>query len=166
MYNSSFRLRDHDISTIAVPYEYKLGGYFRHPHYGIHILYPAITLRTSIEEFSHFMIAHMNGGVWNDIRILNDSTVDLMHTDHFSPENPHYGLGWKVENPLIGKKEYSHGGGYVGVDNDISIVPDNNVGIIIFSNELDSELIPTFVEWRAFEAIQNALFWKANQLSK
>ena len=93
MYNSGFRLRDHNISNIAVPYEFKDGRYFRHPHYGIHILYPAITLRTSIEEYSHFIIAHMNDGVWKDVRILNKTTVDLMHTAHFSPEDKNnYGL--------------------------------------------------------------------------
>ena len=40
MNTSGFRLRDHDIDTIAVPYEFKNNGYFRHPHYGIHVLYP------------------------------------------------------------------------------------------------------------------------------
>jgi CubicO group peptidase (beta-lactamase class C family) len=167
MYNSSFRLRDQDISNIAVPYEHKIGGYFRHPHYGIHILYPAITLRTSIAEFSHFIIAHMNDGVWNNVRILNKSTVDLMHTAHFSPEDKsNYGLGWSIKNPLIGKKTYSHAGNYVGVNNYVAVVPDDDIAVVIFSNEMDSELFPSFVEWRAFETIQNALFWKANQLSK
>ena len=97
MYESSFRLRDHNLENIAVPYEYKNGAYFRHPHYGIHILYPSITLRTSIEEFSHFIIVHMNGGIWNDVRILDEETVELMHKHHFSTDATFdYGLGWFV----------------------------------------------------------------------
>ena len=166
MYNSGFRLRDHNISNIAVPYEFKNKGYFRHPHYGIHILYPAITLRTSIEEYSHFIIAHMNDGMWNDVRILNSTTVNLMHTAHFSPEDKYnYGLGWTIKNPVIGKKEYGHSGGYVGVLDLVTIIPDNGIAVMIFSNELDSELQSTRIEWKAFNAINNLLFWKANQLS-
>ena len=166
MYNSGFRLRDHNISNIAVPYEFKNKGYFRHPHYGIHILYPAITLRTSIEEYSHFIIAHMNDGMWNDVRILNSTTVNLMHTAHFSPEDKYnYGLGWTIKNPVIGKKEYGHSGGYVGVLDLVTIIPDDGIAVMIFSNELDSELQSTRIEWKAFNAINNLLFWKANQLS-
>ena len=104
MYNSSFRLRDHDIDSIAVPYEHKNGGYFRHPHYGAHLVYPAITLRTSTEEFSHFLIAHMNNGVWNGVRILEESTVELMHRAHFSPNDKYnYGLGWTIKKKSIWK---------------------------------------------------------------
>jgi len=166
MFNSSFRLRDHNISNIAVPYEYKNNKYFRHPHYGIHILYPAITLRTSIEEYSHFIIAHMNGGIWNDVKILNSTTVNLMHNAHFSPEDEYnYGLGWVLYNPTIGKKEYGHSGGYVGVLDLVTIIPDDDIAVMIFSNELDSELQSTRLEWMAFNAINNLLFWKANQLS-
>lgn len=165
MFNSSFRLRDHNISNIAVPYEYKYGGYFRHPHYGIPILYPAASLRTSIEEFSHFIIAHMNNGVWRNVRILDKETVDLMHTAHFSPEDEYnYGLGWVLYNPTIGKKEYGHSGGFVGALDLITIIPEDKIAVMIFSNELDSELASTRLEWLAFNAINNALFWKINHL--
>jgi len=165
MYNSSFRLRDHNISNIAVPYEYKDGTYFRHPHYGIHILYPAITLRTSIEEFSHFIIAHMNDGVWNDVRILDKATADLMHTAHFFPEdNFNYGLGWFVSIQDNGKKVISHSGGYVGVLDFVTILLDDDIAVMLFSNELDSELADTMIENMAIRAINNALFWKAYQL--
>jgi CubicO group peptidase (beta-lactamase class C family) len=167
MHNSGFRLRDHNISNIAVPYEFKNNKYFRHPHYGIHVLYPAITLRTSIEEYSHFIIAHMNEGVWNDIRILNSTTVELMHSAHFSPEDKYnYGLGWTIENPTIGKKEYGHSGGYVGVLDLVTIIPDDDIAVIIFSNELDSELKSTRIEWKAVNSINNILFWRAYRFSK
>ncbi len=166
MYNSSFRLRDHNISKIAIPYEHKKDGYFPHPHYGIYVIHPAITLRTSVEEYSHFLIAFMNGGIWNSIRILNESTVELMHTAHFSPEDKHnYGLGWQIKTDKFGKKEISHSGGYVGVHDLITILPDKDVAVIIFANELDSELISTTIERYAFKFIRNAIFAKANRLA-
>jgi CubicO group peptidase (beta-lactamase class C family) len=165
MNTTSFRLRDHNIDTIAVPYEFKNGEYFRHPHYGIHVLYPAITLRTSIEEYSHFIIAHMNGGVWNGIRILNESTVELMHKAHFSPNDKYnYGLGWQVTNTLS-QKTYGHSGGYVGVLDIVTIIPEDDTAVIFFSNELDSELHATRTEWIAVNAMNNALFLKAKRIT-
>jgi CubicO group peptidase (beta-lactamase class C family) len=162
---TGFRLRDVDINNIAVPYEYKDGGYFRHPHYGIHVLYPAITLRTSIEDYSHFIIAHMNGGVWNGVRILNASTVELMHTAHFSPDDENnYGLGWQVTNSPS-EKSYGHGGGYVGVLCHVTIIPDEDIAVIFFSNELDSELHATRAQWIAVGLMINALFVKARRIT-
>ena len=166
MYNSSFRLKDHDIDSIAVPYEYKDNGYFRHPHYGIHVVYPAITLRTSTEEFSHFIIAFINGGTWNGVSILKPETVELMHTAHYSPRDKYnYGLGWALTNKLIGKDEISHSGGYVGVHDDVTIIPRDEIGVILFSNELDSELLASRTERKAFNAIKDALFNKAQRLA-
>lgn len=166
MYNSSFRLKDHNISNIAVPYEFKNGGYFRHPQYGIHLIYPAITLRTSIEEYSHFIIAHMNGGVYNGVRILNESTVELMHTAHFSPDDKYnYGLGWQITRKPFGKIQISHSGGYVGALDIVTIKPDKNIAVILFSNELDSELLGTKIERYAFSHIYKALFLKANRIA-
>ena len=162
---TGFRLRDVDIDTIAVPYEFKNDAYFRHPQYGIHVLYPAITLRTSIEDFSHFIIAHMNGGVWNGVRILNESTVQLMHTAQFSPSDTYnYGLGWEVTNKPF-QKTYGHSGGYVGALNLITIRPEYNTAVILFTNALDSELHSTRMEWKAISAINKALFFKAKRIA-
>lgn len=165
MKTSGFRLRDHTIEDIAVPYEFKDGHYFRHPHYGIHVLYPAITLRTSIEDFSHFIIAHMNGGVWNGVRILQESTVEMMHTAQFSPRDTYnYGLGWSITNKLF-EKTYGHSGGYVGVHNLVTIDPEEDIAVLLFANELDSELHATRMERQAYYAIFDALFAKAKRIS-
>ena len=165
MQNSSFRLRDHDLNSIAIPYEHKNGAYFRHPHYGIHILYPAITLRTSVEEFSHFLIAYMNDGMYEGVQLLDKETVDLMHTTHFSPEGTSdYGLGWVISFTTDGKKVVSHSGGYVGVLDYVTIIPEEDIAVIMFTNELDSELQSTTIEYLGASWIRNALFLKADQL--
>lgn len=166
MYNSSFRLRDHNVSNVAVPYEYKNREYFRHPHYGIHLIYPAITLRTSVEEYSHFLIAHMNGGVYKGVRILNNTTVGLMQKAHFSPEDEHnYGLGWSLKKKPFGKIEISHSGGYVGVLDLVKIKPEKDIAMIFFSNELDSELLASKIERRAFTMINRAVTIKALRIA-
>ena len=167
MHNSSFRLRDHNQNNIAVPYEFKNGEYFRHPQYGTPLIYPAITLRTSVEEFSHFLIAHMNGGVWNGVRILQNSTVEEMHKAHFSPEDKHnYGYGWSISKKLFNKTQISHSGGYVGCLDLVTYKPWKDTTVIFFSNELDSELISSKIEYKTINLMNKLLFLKAHRLIK
>ena len=162
---TGFRLRDCNINTIAVPYEYKNGAYFRHPQYGMDVLYPAMSLRTSIEEYSHFIIANMNGGVWNGVRILNASTVELMHTAQFSPDDKNnYGIGWQLINTPF-KKIYSHGGAMVGIYNLVRVTPNDNTALILFSNACNPEITSTLIERKAFIAIFDALYFKAKMIT-
>ncbi|UCF12684.1 MAG: serine hydrolase [Thermoplasmatales archaeon] len=165
MSNSSFRLKDLDISKIAIPYFYKKGDYIPNPHYGMVVLHPAASLRTSVEEFSHFIIAHMNDGMYNDVRILNGSTVELMHTAHY-PLNDRgygYGLGWSIKVSNSGNKVIGHTGGWPGVNTLMTYRPVDDTAIIIFSNCYDSTQRYRPLEGLAFLLIPNLLFLRANR---
>ena len=166
MYNTSFRLRDLDIGTIAVPYEYKNFNYHPHPHYGMYVIHPAASLRTSVKDYSHFIIAHMNGGVWNGVQILSQSAIEMMHKAWFSPEDKYnYGLGWQIARKNFGKIEISHSGGWPGVHTWVVMEPDKDTGVILFSNCLDSELGATWMESSAFVMMKNLLFIKAKRVA-
>jgi len=166
MYNTSFRLRDVNISNLAVPYEYKNRKYFPHPHYGMHVIYPSACMRTSVEEYSHFIIAHMNGGKYKDVRILNETTIELMRTAHYPLDKNkwNYGLGWIIDKTLSGKEKIGHSGGWPGVFTLVSMRPYKDIAIIIFTNCFDSELKSTLLERKSFKQIINALLIKANVL--
>jgi len=167
MYNTSFRLKDHNTSEIAIPYFYQEGEYKANPHYGMHVIYPAASMRTSIEELSHFLIAHMNGGIYKDVRILNESTVELMHTAHYpiNDKGYGYGLGWSIKEKLFRKKEIGHSGGWPGVHTQMTYRPDDKTAILIFTNSYDSSQFSGPVVGLAFKLIINALFMKANRLT-
>ena len=164
MHNTSFRLKNLNISNIAIPYFYKNRGYIPNPHYGMHVLTPAGSLRTSVEELSHFLIAHMNGGMYDEVRILNSSTVELMHTAHYplDDEGYGYGLGWSVKVTKFGGKVIGHTGGWPGVHTVMSFKPDDDTAIIVFTNCYDSTQEYRSLEWFAFSLIINILFQKAN----
>ena len=167
MYNTSFRLRDHNISEIATPYFYKKGEFIANPHYGMIVVHPSASMRTSIQELSHFLIAHMNGGIYKDVRILNESTVELMHTRHYPPNNKGfgYGLGWIINEKLFRKKTIGHSGGWPGVQTQMTFRPDDKTGILIFTNSYDSSQYSGPVAGLAFNLVINALFNKANILA-
>jgi len=159
MKNTSFRLRDHNIKKIAIPYFFKDGIYEPNPHYGMMLVYPSASMRTSIEELSHFLIAHMNGGIYKNERILNESTVELMHTRHF-PDNKEngYGLGWFIRENADGKKQIGHSGGWPGVQTQMTFFPEDKTAIIIFTNAFDSTQYLGPVASFSFKFIINALF--------
>ncbi len=167
MYNTSFRLKDHNTSEIAIPYFYQEGEYKANPHYGMHVIYPAASMRTSIEELSHFLIANMNGGIYKDVRILNESTVELMHTAHYpiNDKGYGYGLGWSIKEKLLHKKEIGHSGGWPGVHTQMTYRPDDKTAILIFTNSYDSSQFSGPVVGLAFKLIINALFMNANRLT-
>ncbi len=99
MESTSYRLTDYNSEQLAIPY-------FWNPYTNKHeksqnrvfIHYPAGGLFTTVSDLSHFMIAHMNGGVYKGTRILNESTVNEMHKIQ-PPGNKngfYFGLAWLI----------------------------------------------------------------------
>lgn len=161
MFNTSFRLRDVNISNLAIPYEYTKGNYLAHPHYGMMILHSAGSMRTTIEDLSHFLIVHMNGGTWEGIEILKNSTVELMHKDHYSSDgNERYGLGFSVKINKFGKKEIGHSGGWPGVHTIMKYRPEDKTAMIALTNSMTSDLEVTLIESIAIRIIFNSFFLK------
>jgi len=146
MHNTSFNLSTLNIDNVAIPYQYSLGKYYQinelpsqfgditpsEPYWRLRC-YPAGGLYTTVNDLSHFLIAHMNDGIYQNTRILEKETVDLMHT--IQPDNAiQYGLAWM--NHPIGLKytAMGHGGDIMGVDTWMLYMPSEDIGIIYFAN--------------------------------
>jgi CubicO group peptidase (beta-lactamase class C family) len=163
MKQTSFRLPDLNINDVAIPYVYQNRTYEKLPYYQL-LHYPIGGLMTTVDDLAHFLIAHMNHGVYNETRILQNETVTLMHT--IQPPgniyyNFHYGLGFMIEETLIGKNVYiGHSGDIPGVHTRMFMNQSDNTGIICFFNSDRS----TYMKKFASVMIQNILFAKAEQL--
>jgi len=158
MKNSSFRLSILDARKVAVPYIYYRGEYWPLLHYGI-LDYPAGGLRTNVIDLSRFLIAHMNGGVYDGVRILNEDSVDEMHTVQY-PSNTYnfqYGLGFQIWK-IGGEKYIGHTGGLYGVATKMVYRQSDKTGIIFFTNKE----VRNLREIIAFSLIERLLFWKAS----
>jgi CubicO group peptidase (beta-lactamase class C family) len=132
MGNTSFHLKDFKRSQLAISYIDIGPIYFPLPFtegfYGIG------GLKTSIEDFSHYVIAHMNGGVWNGIRILNESTVEMMHTPQYpnsSDGKAKFGLGWFIWG---NSNHHGHAGCGYGMTSAMVINASNDCAVIFFMN--------------------------------
>ena len=126
--------------------------------------YPVGGLYTTVSDLSHFLIAHMNGGMYNGVRILNKETVEQMH--HVQPGNEiNYGLAWSTMGSSWRNITYSgHNGAIFGVFTWMYFTPLENIGVIYFTNgDPYWEKIPPLGDI-AHQMIFNALFMKGSKI--
>ena len=95
--------------------------------------YPSGQLRSTSNDLAKLMYAYMNGGVFNGVRILESSTIELIKTIHFPTVNSNQGLAWyyKNENDRI---LFGHNGGDLGSLTEMFISFSDSVGVILLSN--------------------------------
>jgi CubicO group peptidase (beta-lactamase class C family) len=174
MTNTSFLLSEINMEKHAVPYilAYVKSGdfptlYLPLPHYSI-CFYPAGGLRTSVLDLSHFVIAHMNRGVYNGVRILNESTVEEMHNISVHWEgNWYFGLGWGICQNSQGKRLLEgHSGSLYGYITQMQIKPEDSTAIIYFSTkDLAGGYIKENIEQYPYRLLKFLLFQKAKYIN-
>jgi CubicO group peptidase (beta-lactamase class C family) len=146
MHSTSFNLSNLNIDDVAKPYFYYLGEYYQineldflwgditppQPYWKMRA-YPAGGLYTSVNDLSHFLIAHMNDGVYKDFRLLEKDSVDLMHA--IIPDNRiGYGLAWMKFDISAFHISTGHGGDLPGADTWMLYIDSEDVGVIYFAN--------------------------------
>jgi len=154
MYNTSFNLSELDINRVAIPYHYyeqersylhineiSIDGKI-HPNLYWKILnYPAGGLYSTVSDLSHFLIAHVNEGLYKEIRILDSGTIDEMHRIQ-SPGNfnpmiaAHYGLAWlfKIDPLFFNITLMGHYGLNLGVGAIMYHIPTEDIRVIFMAN--------------------------------
>jgi len=142
MKHTGFNFSRFDINQVAIPYQRYKGKYYTineletifgwelpEPYYRMRF-YPAGGLYSTVLDLSHFLIAHMNDGIYNDTQILKKETVELMHA--IQPGNQlGYGLAWMHQS--IGGLS-GHGGDLPGGDTWMLYNETKNIGVIYLAN--------------------------------
>jgi CubicO group peptidase (beta-lactamase class C family) len=124
MDNTSYAYADLDMDKVVKKYweNYQLIQPYRQ------LSYPTHSLKTTMEDYSHLLIAYMNGGIYYGTRILQESTINTI----LQINNPASGtcLIW---NKRLGDW-YEHQGGEPGAATQVEFNPEKKVAMIIFSN--------------------------------
>lgn len=142
MKHTGFNFSRFDINQVAIPYLRYKGTYYTinelESIFGLELpelyyrmrFYPAGGLYSTVLDLSHFLIAHMNDGVYNGTRILKKETVDLMHA--IQPGNQiGYGLAWMHQS--IGGLS-GHAGDLFGGDTWMLYSEEKDIGVIYLAN--------------------------------
>ena len=94
---------------------------------------------------SHFIIAQLQGGRYEETQILQPETLELMHETHFTPYPGLAGTGYGFREQLEnGVRAIGHLGSLRGYSSSLTLLPDQNIGIFIATNSFQSLHRPFF----------------------
>lgn len=158
MKKTSFHKNYFDINDLARPYIWILNSTYLPLVNYKDWNYAAGGIRTSVMDLSHFLIATMNGGVYNNYRILEEETIQLMRTRQYPGS---YGLGWRISG-RYSNNSFGHSGGMPGALAYMYYYLNENTGIIFFTNQYP--LVYNYDDIRSYFNIVWLLNQKADEL--
>jgi CubicO group peptidase (beta-lactamase class C family) len=95
---------------------------------------PSSTLNSSAAEMTSWMLANLNRGELEGVRILEDASYDQLWTPSAEVrEGRSVGLSWFIEEHDDGRM-IMHGGGDEGYSSYLVLLPDAGVGFALVSN--------------------------------
>jgi CubicO group peptidase (beta-lactamase class C family) len=123
-------------------------------------LAPATSICSSVADWSKWIQMILNDGKWEDKQIIPAAAIKktmepvsivggfnpAFNTGHFSM----YGLGWFIQE-YNGKKVVSHGGGADGFVTSVTLLPEEKLGVIVFTNT-DANNFYQALKWEIIDA--------------
>ena len=116
-------------------------------HYG-YSDYPSGQLRTTANNLAKFIIAYINNGVYNGVRILDSETINFIKEIHYPNIASQQGLIWYYKNQN-GRTLFGHNGGDLGSLTEMFISYTDDIGLVLLSNSSN---------YSAMIQIENAIF--------
>ena len=128
------------LDRLAPGYEYHEGQQNPVPFFYIRYA-PQGGLRTTAADMNHFMLALLNGGEHNQVRIMDEETVQMMFTQQFAPDPKMAGITYGLfEHFHNGQRVLLRDGDGVGTRNRMVLFPNQDMGFFISYNSGDSNL--------------------------
>lgn len=134
MTHSSFSRNETVSAGLFEPYQFRGGRYVRKPVNYMQNT-PAGALLSSGMDMTRFMMAHLNGGEINGVRILQPDTVARMHTQQFTHDPRLPGVCVSFLEDFTGTRRAIYHDGYLrGYASLCFLLPEENVGIFLSNN--------------------------------
>ncbi|HUQ30997.1 MAG TPA: serine hydrolase domain-containing protein [Pyrinomonadaceae bacterium] len=89
-------------------------------------------IASSAEDMCHYLIAHLQDGIYNEHSVITPASLGLMHQSR-GDIGSRYGMGW-VAGEWNGLKSIWHTGLNEDFSSNMNILPERGYGIIILSN--------------------------------
>ncbi|HEX7091877.1 MAG TPA: serine hydrolase [Longimicrobiales bacterium] len=125
---------------------------------------PAGSIYSSAWEMAQWLRLHLNGGVYEGKRLLEQATLEEMHTPQvvirmdsvtrrmFPTQNfAAYGLGWRLQD-YHGRKVVQHTGSVNYTRTQIGMIPSEGIGFVAMAN-LSSSSLQTALMYRVFDLL-------------
>jgi len=142
------------------PYTKAEGKLVKIPFCLIDNLAPAGSISSSVNDMSHWVMMQLDNGKYNGQQVVSISAIAqtrlphsilgnggvLYNEGHFTL----YGLGWFLQE-YCGRKLVEHTGGVNGFVTSVTLVPEDKLGIIVFTNT-DQNLFYEALKWDIMDA--------------
>ena len=142
------------------PYTKAEGKLVKIPFCQIDNLAPAGSISSSVNDMSHWVVMQLDNGRYNGQQVVSISAIAqtrlphsilgnggvLFNEGHFAL----YGLGWFLQE-YCGRKIVQHTGGVNGFVTSVTLVPEDKLGIIVFTNT-DQNLFYEALKWDIMDA--------------
>lgn len=145
-FTSQEKAREHGMAT----------GYhlpFGVPDAAMHVPYPTSFIPvgfiiSSVEDMSHYLVAQLNGGKYQDHSVLSAAGVNQLHAPGVEMEkdgNLFYGMGW-VNRTFNDIPVIWHDGDTGHFHTEMALIPEGQWGFVLFMNASHFRLYPAFEE--------------------
>ncbi|WP_338690937.1 serine hydrolase [Bradyrhizobium sp. 26S5] len=145
--NVGFNLDDLEASSEPAR-PYKMHEDTRLPAFRLPITTTASgAMTTSVADFANWMRLHLGQGAFDGERILPAALIGELHAPRVYNSLPgyaefgqaHYGLGFQC-NSYRGDRLVEHGGGWIGWNTQMTLLPDFGIGIAVFTNRSPNQV--------------------------
>lgn len=129
-------------ADFALPYQEKKDEVKEIPFRNIDAIGPAGSINSSVNEMANWVLLHLGKGKFKDKQLISEASLRETHTPQTTMPGPlqydevsysSYGMGWAI-NFYRGHLRLSHGGGIDGFTALVSMLPRDNLGMVILAN--------------------------------
>jgi CubicO group peptidase (beta-lactamase class C family) len=127
-------------SDVAIGYEYRDGSYDPQSWEWYHTT-PASSINSSAADIAKWMIAHLQKGVFGNVRILSEKAVRDMFVTHATGHPRLHGISYGFEEEAFGDLTMlQHGGNMAGFSSLVVLIPKYNAGFFVVTHGENSQL--------------------------
>lgn len=162
MNSSNFSVVDSQMSPdFAHPYrkDEHSGAVSEIPFHVMSAIGPAGSINSNVDDMARYAIFQLGKGKIGDRQLVSEANLNLNH----SPQVPmpggapskeigprSYAMGWVISS-YRGHPLWWHNGGIDGFYALLSLLPDQNLGVVILTNLLDDDPVPEIVQYHIYD---------------
>jgi len=130
---------------------------------------PAGSINSNVEDMAKYAIFQLGNGKLGDRQLVSESNLKLNHTaqvpmpDGSRPKEigpRSYAMGWVISS-YRGHPLWWHNGGIDGFYALLTLLPEENFGMVILTNLLENDPVPEIVSYHIYDHLLglNSIDW-------
>lgn len=161
MNDSNFSVEDSKkAQDFALPYMEKDEKIIEIPFRNIDTIGPAGSINSNVTNMANWILLNLNKGKFGEKQIISEASIQEIHSPQMISSKSFkydesfysmYGMGWGITS-YRGHVLLRHGGGIDGFTASVSLMPRDNMGIVILTN-LSGTPLPAIIFYNAYDRL-------------